>query len=130
MRWLLQNVAEQRSPVQCLTMLCSISQSGSLFSSPRSSSVTALRVAGSPIAQCNTTVRANATTLNVVRQVARKIAECNSTLILVCSFQWCVVIINALFIYDCTFSKADGVVYVSRCMRCYLQCISPISNNY
>ena len=42
----------------CLAMLCSISQSGSLLSSPRSSSVAVLRVADSLIAQCKTHVRA------------------------------------------------------------------------
>ena len=47
-------------PATCLAMLCSISQSGSLLSSPQSSSVAVLRVAGSPIAQCNTPVRATA----------------------------------------------------------------------
>ena len=47
-------------PATCLAMLCSISQSGSLLSSPRSSSVAVLRVAGSPIAQCNSPVRATA----------------------------------------------------------------------
>ena len=43
-------------PATCFAMLCSISQSGSSLSSPRSSSVAVLRVAGSPIAQCNTQV--------------------------------------------------------------------------
>ena len=48
-------------PVTCLrAMLCSISQSGSLLSSPRSSSVAGFRVAGSPNALCNTSVRATA----------------------------------------------------------------------
>ena len=58
-------------PATCLAMLCSISQSESLLSSPRSSSVAVLKVAGSPIAQCNTPVRATA---NVARQVEQKIA--------------------------------------------------------
>ena len=39
--------ALRNTPSTCLTMLCSISQSGSLLSSPRSSSVAGLRVAGS-----------------------------------------------------------------------------------
>ena len=35
-----------------------------------------------------------------------------------------IIIINTLFIHDYTFSKAGGVVYVSRCMRCCLQYVS------
>ena len=42
---LLIAVAQCNTPATCLTMLCSISQSGSLLFSPRSSSVTVLRVA-------------------------------------------------------------------------------------
>ena len=59
-------------PATCLAMLCSISQSGSLLYSPRSSSV--LRVAGSSIAQCNTPVRATAMLgfLTLRDKVARK----------------------------------------------------------
>ena len=70
-------------PAICLAMLCSISQSESLLSSPRSSSVAVLRVAGSPIAQCikhPCSCNCSATLLNVARQVARKIDQCNSAL--------------------------------------------------